>query len=105
MKLLYHMISTLALFAFLSFDLPLAQAQQSNSKDPRDIEVGMAVTELPVAGYTNFVCAGEGIADWLAWRVCPAEADGLYAIRLRSRDQQRGNDRRRPSGDSYVIRR
>ena len=42
----------------------------------------MAVTELPVAGYTNFVCAGEGIADWLAWRVCPAEADGLYAIRF-----------------------
>ena len=82
MKLLYHRISTLALFALLSFDFPLAQAQQSNSKDLRDIEVGMAVTELPVAGYTNFVCAREHIAGWSAWRDCPADAEGLHAIRF-----------------------
>jgi hypothetical protein len=82
MKLPYHRISALALFALLSFDLPLAQAQQSNSKDLRDIKVGMAVTELPAAGYTNFVCAGERIAGWSAWRDCPADAEGLHAIRF-----------------------
>ena len=84
MKLSDHMISTLALLVlFLGFDLPLAQAQQSNSKDLRDIEVGMAVTELPVAGYTNFACAGEGtIAGWLGWRDCPPDAQGLHAIRF-----------------------
>ena len=47
MKLSHHTIPTLALLAFLGFDLPLAQTQQ---KDLRDIEVGMAVTALPAAG-------------------------------------------------------
>jgi len=69
-----------SLLAFLGFDLPPAQAQQ---KDLRDIEVGMAVTELPAAGYANFACAGEqAIAGWLGWRDCPADAKGLHAIRF-----------------------
>jgi hypothetical protein len=73
-------ILTRALLLFLGFDLPLAQAQQ---KDLRDIEVGMPVTELPAAGYTNFACAGEKtLAGWSAWRDCPADAKGLRAIRF-----------------------
>lgn len=78
----FHRMSIFALFVFLSFDLPLAQAQRSHSKDLREIEVGMAVMELPVAGYTNFVCAGKRIAGWSAWRDCPVDAEGLHAIRF-----------------------
>jgi hypothetical protein len=62
-----------------------AGAQQPAGNDLRDIRVGMAVSDLPAAGYVKFACAGEqghSIAAWSDWSKCPAGDDGLHAIRF-----------------------
>ena len=53
--------------------------------DLRDIRVGMAVADLPSAGYADFACAGDAgrkVAGWSGWRDCPADASGLHALRF-----------------------
>ena len=62
-----------------------ADAQQPVSNDLRDIRIGMAVSDLPAAGYVKFACAGEQghtIAAWSDWSKCPAGDDGLHAVRF-----------------------
>jgi hypothetical protein len=59
--------------------------KDSAEKDLRDIRIGMAVADLPAAGYVNFTCAdvqGRAIASWTDWAMCPADRDGLHAIRF-----------------------
>jgi hypothetical protein len=54
-------------------------------QDLRDIRIGMAVAGLPAAGYVNFTCAdepGRAIASWQDWATCPADKDGLHAVRF-----------------------
>ena len=62
-----------------------ADAQQATGNDLRNIRIGMGIGDLPTAGYVNFACAndqGHAIAAWSDWSKCPAENDGLYAIRF-----------------------
>lgn len=62
-----------------------ASAQDSGGNDLRDIRIGMAVADLPDAGYANFACANEAgrkLAGWSGWRDCPAGAAGQHAIRF-----------------------
>lgn len=62
-----------------------ADAQQAAGNDLRDIRVGMAVNDLPAAGYVKFACAndqGHTIAAWSDWSKCPPGNDGLHAIRF-----------------------
>jgi hypothetical protein len=62
-----------------------AGAQQPAGNDLRDIRIGMAVTELPAAGYVNFACANDrarAIAAWSDWSTCPVDKEGLRAVRF-----------------------
>lgn len=64
-----------------------AAAQNSSAADGndlRDVRVGMAVADLPSAGYAGFACAADEtrkVAGWSAARDCPADASGLHALR------------------------
>ena len=77
--------------AAITLVLTLALASQCTAasnglgNDLRDIRIGMPVADLPDAGYTGFVCAsdaGHKLLDWSGWRDCPADSDGLHAIRF-----------------------
>lgn len=60
-------------------------AGPADAKDLRDIRVGMSVADLPSAGYADFACAadtGRKVAGWSAARDCPADANGLHALRF-----------------------
>ena len=62
-----------------------ARAYELMGSDLRDIRVGMAVIELPKAGYTNFVCASSPertLSSWDDWNDCLAGADGTHAVRF-----------------------
>jgi hypothetical protein len=61
-----------------------AIAQDSYGNDLRDIRIGIAVSDLPAAGYADFSCAAGAIklSGWSDWRNCPAGADGLRALRF-----------------------
>ncbi|MGF6308063.1 hypothetical protein ABIB82_001706 [Bradyrhizobium sp. i1.8.4] len=53
--------------------------------DLRDINVGMAISSVPDAGYINLTCVGEKthrLADWAQWPSCPAGPDQLRGIRF-----------------------
>ncbi|WP_338689946.1 MULTISPECIES: hypothetical protein [unclassified Bradyrhizobium] len=54
--------------------------------DLRDINVGMAISSVPDAGYINLTCAGEKtthrLAEWAQWPNCPAGPDQLRGIRF-----------------------
>ena len=60
-------------------------AGPADAEDLRDIRVGMSVADLPSAGYADFACAadtGRKVAGWSAARDCPADANGLHALRF-----------------------
>ena len=62
-----------------------AAAQDLPDTDLRDLRIGMAVTELPSAGYADFSCAAAAavrIVGWPDWHDCPAGDDGLRALRF-----------------------
>jgi hypothetical protein len=62
-----------------------AAAQDFSGNDLRDIRIGMAVASLPSTGYVDFSCAADGdvkLSGWSRWRDCPANADGLRALRF-----------------------
>src|SRR5215475_202839 len=62
-----------------------ALADDVSGNDLRDIRIGLAVTDLPSAGYVDFFCAADANvkpSGWSAWRDCPAGADGLRALRF-----------------------
>lgn len=62
-----------------------ASAQDTGGNDLRDIRVGMAITDLPIAGYANFACANDAqhkLTGWSGWRDCPADATGRHAVRF-----------------------
>ncbi|MGY3534980.1 MULTISPECIES: hypothetical protein [Bradyrhizobium] len=53
--------------------------------DLRDIDVGMAISSVPDAGYINLTCAGDKthrLAEWAQWAACPAGPDQLRGIRF-----------------------
>jgi hypothetical protein len=65
--------------------LPATAARGGETTDLREIRVGMAVKDLPTAGYTNFSCAAEpsvSLAGWQSWNDCRAGQDGLHAVRF-----------------------
>jgi len=69
----------------LALEATMVAAQEPAGNDLRDIRIGMAVTDLPVAGYANFACTnGQGhvIAAWSDWPTCPEDKEGLRAIRF-----------------------
>lgn len=73
-----------ALLSLVALTAPAA-AQQAAGNDLRSIRIGMAVNDLPAAGYVNFACAneqGHTITAWSDWSKCPAGNDGLHAIRF-----------------------
>ena len=62
-----------------------AAGQDFSGNDLRDIRIGLAVADVPSAGYANFSCAEAAdvkLSGWSAWRECPAGADGLRALRF-----------------------
>ena len=62
-----------------------ALAEDASGNDLRDIRIGLAVADLPSAGYVDFFCAADANvkpSGWSAWRDCPAGADGLRALRF-----------------------
>ncbi|WP_249136744.1 hypothetical protein [Bradyrhizobium tropiciagri] len=54
--------------------------------DLRDINVGMAISSVPDAGYINLTCAEEKtthrLAEWAQWPNCPEGPDHLRSIRF-----------------------
>lgn len=53
--------------------------------DLRDINVGMAITDVPDEGYINLTCVGDKthrLAEWAQWPTCPAGPDKLTGIRF-----------------------
>ena len=69
----------------IEFAATMVMAQQPAGNDLRDIRIGMAVRDLPAAGYVNFACAsneGRAIAGWSDWSNCPADKEGLHAVRF-----------------------
>ncbi|MEH3146713.1 MAG: hypothetical protein PGN34_15510 [Methylobacterium frigidaeris] len=78
-------------FAALQAPLPAAGAT-AEPTDLRDVRVGMAVTDLPAAGYDRLTCRGgepRTIASWQEWRSCPADERGQRAIGFRYDDVDR----------------
>lgn len=76
-------------FATTCFAVPLAffavaaTATAGEPNDLRDVRVGMAVSELPQAGYVNFSCASkpdQKLAGWNHWKECSAGDDGMHAV-------------------------
>jgi hypothetical protein len=70
---------------FLLTALQQAAAQDFSGNDLRDISIGIAVADLPSAGYAEFSCAADAelkLSGWSDWRDCPAGADDLRAIRF-----------------------
>ena len=69
----------------LAFEATMVAAEEPAGNDLRDIRIGMAVTDLPAAGYANFACTndqGHAIAAWSDWPTCPEDKEGLRAIRF-----------------------
>jgi hypothetical protein len=69
----------------LALEATMVAAEEPAGNDLRDIRIGMAVTDLPAAGYANFACAndqGHAIAAWSDWPTCPEDKEGLRAIRF-----------------------
>jgi len=65
--------------------LQQAAAQDFSGNDLRDIKVGMAVSDLPSAGYVYFACAADTthkLSGWSDWRDCSPGADQLHALRF-----------------------
>jgi hypothetical protein len=63
--------------------LQQAAAQDVSDNDLRDIRIGMAVADLPSAGYANFSCTDDAARKplrWSDWRDCPEGADHLRAL-------------------------
>lgn len=61
----------------------LPSAPEDN--DLREFRVGMALDQLPRAGYLGFACAaapGRKLDGWQEYRQCPAEASGWHAVRF-----------------------
>src|SRR5262245_8085322 len=57
-----------------------AAAQEFSGNDLRDIRIGIAVADLPSAGYADFSCAADAKvkpSGWPDWRDCPAGGDGF----------------------------
>ncbi|MCA6123552.1 hypothetical protein J6500_16855 [Bradyrhizobium sp. WSM 1704] len=65
--------------------LVAAVPAMATAADLRDINVGMAITDVPDAGYINLTCAGDKthrLAEWAQWPTCPAGPDKLTGIRF-----------------------
>jgi hypothetical protein len=69
-----------AALALLSF---VATATAREPSDLRDVRIGMAVSDLPSAGYVNFSCASkpeQKLAGWNNWKECAVGEDGMHAV-------------------------
>ena len=74
--------------------------------DLRDINVGMAISSVPDAGYINLTCAGEKIthrlAEWAQWQACQAGADQLRGIRFEY-DRESGREGTMVGGHPAIL--
>jgi hypothetical protein len=64
---------------------PRAAADGLSGNDLRDIRIGLAVADLPSTGYADFSCAVDAKikpSSWSGWRDCPADSEGLRALRF-----------------------
>ena len=62
-----------------------AAGEDFSGNDLRDIRIGLAVAELPSIGYAGFSCVADSnvkLSGWSGWRDCPADPDGLRALRF-----------------------
>lgn len=69
-----------ASLALLSFVVTAGAGEPS---DLRDLRIGMAVSELPSAGYVNFSCASkpdQKLSGWGDWKACAVGEDGMHAV-------------------------
>jgi len=60
-----------------------AAATAGEPNDLRDVRIGMAVSELPNAGYANFSCAAkpeQKLGGWNDWKKCAVGEDGMHAV-------------------------
>jgi hypothetical protein len=56
-------------------------AAAADGNDLRGLRLGMTAQELPVTGFTDFICAGhpdQALKDWTDYKNCPAEAEGDF---------------------------
>jgi hypothetical protein len=70
-----------ALILALAAALPAA----AEENDLREFRVGMAVGDIPRAGYLAFACAdgpARKLDAWQDYRQCPAQASGWHAVRF-----------------------
>src|ERR1700719_4740601 len=69
----------------LALEATMVAAEEPAGNDLRDIRIGVAVTDLPAAGYANFACTNDedhAIAAWSDWPTCPADIEVLLPIRF-----------------------
>jgi len=81
-----RMVAPLGVAALLCAGAMAAQA----SGDLRDLQVGMAIEEIPADGYVDLACAtapDESLAGWSDYRRCPSDEHGLRAVTFRFDDR------------------
>jgi hypothetical protein len=67
----------------------LSAAVAAESGDLRALRIGMAVSEMPATGYTDFNCTdapSRQLSSWSEWASCPAATGGLHAVSFRYDD-------------------
>ena len=79
-------VRAVLLLALAAAAPPGAPPETQETNDLREFRVGMAVDEMPRAGYLGFACAsgsGRKLDGWQDYRQCPPEASGWHAVRFR----------------------
>jgi hypothetical protein len=74
----------------LFLSLGTAQVSAAPASDLRDLAVGTHVSDLPVKGYTGFVCAelpNSSLDSWGDWNKCPANQSGQHVVGFRYDDR------------------
>lgn len=83
MRARFSLVAQLLSVVMLS-SLAIAAEQES---DLRGVSVGITADALPVEGFAGFTCVTAAtateVSGWQDWKTCPANADGLHALRFR----------------------
>ena len=64
-------------------------ARAAEDNDLRDLRLGMTAQQLPVTGFTGFICADkpdQALQGWADYKSCPADAQGLHGVGFRYDD-------------------
>jgi hypothetical protein len=79
-------IAAIGLLALMPLRLAAFAAE---SGDLRTLRIGIAASEMPLSGYTEFRCSdapSHQISGWSDWESCPAGKDSLHAVSFRYDD-------------------